>query len=82
MPKEFESLDLTGYDLVISSCSSCSKGVITPVNAPHICYCHTPTRYIWTCTTSTAPTRMVETEVDARHGAPYAALGQSGRGPR
>lgn len=47
MPKEFESLDLTGYDLVISSCSSCSKGVITPVNAPHICYCHTPTRYIW-----------------------------------
>ena len=47
MPKEFESLDLSGFDLVISSCSSCSKGVITPVQAPHICYCHTPTRYIW-----------------------------------
>jgi len=47
MPKAFESLDLRGYDLVISSCSSCSKGIITPVGAPHICYCHTPTRYIW-----------------------------------
>ena len=41
MPLAFESLDLTQYDLVISSCSSCSKGVITRSDAVHICYCHT-----------------------------------------
>lgn len=47
MPRAFESLDLTEYDIVISSCSSCSKGIITRPDAIHICYCHTPTRYIW-----------------------------------
>lgn len=47
MPGAFERLDLTEYDLVISSCSSCCKGVITRPDAVHICYCHTPTRYVW-----------------------------------
>jgi len=47
MPGAFERLDLTEYDLVVSSCSSCSKGVITRPDAAHICYCHTPTRYLW-----------------------------------
>jgi glycosyltransferase involved in cell wall biosynthesis len=47
MPGAFEALDLTEYDLVISSCSSCSKGIITRPDAVHICYCHTPTRYLW-----------------------------------
>jgi glycosyltransferase involved in cell wall biosynthesis len=47
MPKQFEALDLSSYDLVISSCSSCCKGVLTNVTTPHICYCHTPTRYVW-----------------------------------
>lgn len=47
MPGAFESLDLSEYDLVISSCSSCSKGVITRPDAIHICYCHTPPRYVW-----------------------------------
>lgn len=47
MPRAFEALDLTAYDLVISSCSSCSKGVITRPDAVHICYCHTPMRYAW-----------------------------------
>ena len=47
MPGAFEALDLSAYDLVISSCSSCSKGVITRPDAVHICYCHTPTRYVW-----------------------------------
>lgn len=47
MPGAFERLDLTEYDIVISSCSSCSKGVITRADAVHICYCHTPIRYIW-----------------------------------
>lgn len=47
MPRAWESLDLTEYDLVISSSSSCCKGVITRPGAVHICYCHTPTRYLW-----------------------------------
>lgn len=47
MPRAFEALDLSEYDLVLSSCSSCSKGVITRPDAVHICYCHTPTRYVW-----------------------------------
>ena len=47
MPKAWESLDLMEYDLIISSCSSCAKGVLTRPDAIHICYCHTPIRYIW-----------------------------------
>ena len=47
MPGAWERLDLTEYDLVISSCSSCCKGIITRPDAVHICYCHTPTRYVW-----------------------------------
>lgn len=47
MPRAFEALDLMEYDLVISSSSSCSKGVITRPDALHICYCHTPIRYLW-----------------------------------
>ena len=47
MPKAFEALDLSEYDMVISSSSSCSKGVITRPDAVHICYCHTPIRYVW-----------------------------------
>ncbi len=47
MPKAWEALDLTEYDLVISSCSSCCKGVITRPDALHICYCHSPIRYVW-----------------------------------
>ncbi|MBM6717316.1 glycosyltransferase [Gemmiger formicilis] len=47
MPSAFEALDLSEYDLVLSSSSSCSKGVITRPDAVHICYCHTPIRYVW-----------------------------------
>ena len=47
MPKAWEALDLTEYDLVISSCASCCKGVITRPDAVHICYCHSPIRYVW-----------------------------------
>lgn len=47
MPLAFENLDLRKYDLVISNTSSMAKGVITKVETPHICYCHTPTRYLW-----------------------------------
>ncbi|MCR5290549.1 MAG: glycosyltransferase [Treponema sp.] len=47
MPKAFESFDLTGYDLVLCSSSSCAKGVITSPTVPHIAYIHTPMRYAW-----------------------------------
>lgn len=47
MPMAVEDLDLTAYDLVISSSNSYTKGVITRPDAVHICYCHTPMRYAW-----------------------------------
>ncbi|NQU77843.1 glycosyltransferase [Candidatus Falkowbacteria bacterium] len=47
MPTAFESFDLGGFDVVLSSTSAFSKGVIVGPNTLHICYCHTPTRYLW-----------------------------------
>jgi len=47
MPAATEHQNLMDYDLVISSASSFAKGVITKPGALHICYCHTPTRYLW-----------------------------------
>ena len=46
-PLAVEMLDLTGYDLVITSDSGPMKGVITDMEAKHICYCHSPMRYLW-----------------------------------
>jgi glycosyltransferase involved in cell wall biosynthesis len=42
-----EQFDLSGYDLVISSESGPAKGVITSPKTCHVCYCHSPMRYIW-----------------------------------
>lgn len=47
MPKALMELDLTGYDLIISSESGPAKGVCPAPDAFHICYCHTPMRYLW-----------------------------------
>lgn len=47
MPIALEQLDLRDYDLVISSESGPAKGVITSPGALHICYCHSPMRYVW-----------------------------------
>ena len=47
MPAALENFDLTGYDLVISSESGPAKGVLPALNALHICYCHSPMRYLW-----------------------------------
>ncbi len=47
MPLALEQLDLRGYDLVISSESGPAKGVLAGADTPHICYCHTPMRYLW-----------------------------------
>jgi glycosyltransferase involved in cell wall biosynthesis len=46
-PFAFERLDMREYDLVISSSSAFAKGVITRPDALHICYCHTPMRWVW-----------------------------------
>jgi len=45
-PSAVEAWDLTGYDLVISSSHAVAKGVHCR-HAVHVCYCHTPMRYLW-----------------------------------
>ncbi len=47
MSRAIESIDLTGYDVILSSSHAVGKGIIPPSNALHICYCHTPVRYAW-----------------------------------
>lgn len=47
MPLALEQLDLREFDLVISSESGPAKGVIVAPHALHVCYCHSPMRYIW-----------------------------------
>jgi len=50
MPTAIESFNLKGYDVVLSDSSAFSKGIITDIEAMHICYCHTPTKYLWEST--------------------------------
>jgi len=47
MPYALEQLDLSQYDLVISTESGPAKNVVTNPDATHICYCHSPMRYVW-----------------------------------
>ncbi len=47
MPIAVEQLDVTGYDLVISSTAAVAKGVITGPDQVHIAYTHSPIRYAW-----------------------------------
>lgn len=47
MPMALEQLDLSAYDLVISTESGPAKGVIVPPETAHVCYCFTPMRYVW-----------------------------------
>jgi glycosyltransferase involved in cell wall biosynthesis len=46
-PLALEQFDLGGYDLVISSESGPAKGIVTGARTCHICYCHSPMRYLW-----------------------------------
>jgi glycosyltransferase involved in cell wall biosynthesis len=46
-PIALEQLDVSGYDLILSSESGPAKGVVSPAHARHICYCHSPMRYLW-----------------------------------
>jgi len=47
-PLATKQLDVAGYDLIISSDAATVKGVRCDAGAMHICYCHSPMRYIWT----------------------------------
>ena len=46
-PRAIESLDLGAYDLILSSSHCVAKGVQHASSAVHVCYCHTPMRYVW-----------------------------------
>lgn len=46
-PFAISGLNLEGFDLIISSSHCVAKGVNVPEGVLHICYCHTPMRYIW-----------------------------------
>ncbi len=47
MPVAAESLDLTGFDMIISSSHEVSHGVLTKQHAKHICFYHSPSRILW-----------------------------------
>lgn len=47
MPFALESMDMSSYDLIVSSEAGPAKWVIKDPDALHICYCHSPLRYIW-----------------------------------
>lgn len=47
MPAASRSIRLDGYELIVSSESGPIKGIRKPAGARHVCYCHTPMRYIW-----------------------------------
>ena len=46
-PFAIETVDLRKYDLVVSSCFGFAKGVRRAEGAIHVCYCHTPMRWVW-----------------------------------
>ncbi len=46
-PRAVRGFDLRGFDLVVSSSSAAAKGVTPGPGALHLCYCHTPMRYLW-----------------------------------
>jgi glycosyltransferase involved in cell wall biosynthesis len=46
-PLVFERLDLSGFDLVLSSSSAFAKAVRAPRGGRHVCYCYTPARFLW-----------------------------------
>lgn len=47
MPAAWEYFDFSAYDVVISSASAFAKNIITSPQTTHVCYCHSPTRYLW-----------------------------------
>ncbi len=47
MPRAIEELDFSNFDLVLSSSTAFSHGIISPLKTKHVCYCHSPMRYAW-----------------------------------
>jgi glycosyltransferase involved in cell wall biosynthesis len=47
MPLAIDSIDFSGYDLIISTSAAVAKGAIPKDGAKHICYCNSPMRYVW-----------------------------------
>jgi glycosyltransferase involved in cell wall biosynthesis len=47
MPRAWRSLDLSGYDAVVTSAHACVNAIRVPQGRPHVSYCHTPMRYAW-----------------------------------
>lgn len=47
LPQAFESFDLDGFDLVVSSSSGLAHGIIPGPGTTHVCYCHSPPRFLW-----------------------------------
>lgn len=46
-PRAIESFDFSPYDLILSTSHCVAKGAVPRMGALHICYCHTPMRYVW-----------------------------------
>lgn len=47
LPRAIEAFDLSAYDLIVSSSSCVAKGAMKRAEAKHLCYLHSPMRYIW-----------------------------------
>lgn len=58
MPLAFESLDLSTFDIVICVTSEFAKNILTTPEQLHVCYCLTPTRYLWSHTHEYAKGRL------------------------
>lgn len=61
MPIAFESFSFDKYDVVISITSEAAKGIITKPTTKHICYCLTPTRYLWSGYDTYFPDKATQT---------------------
>ena len=60
-PFGVRALDLSGFDVVLSSSSGYAKGIRVPRHALHICYCHTPMRWVWSYATYSERAGMGQT---------------------
>ena len=65
MPHAFENFSFDEYDLVISVTSEAAKGIITKPRTKHICYCLTPTRYLWSGYDSYFPNNLYNNQLIA-----------------
>lgn len=68
LPNAVETLPLSEYDIVISSSSAFSKGVVTKPTTLHISYCHTPMRFVWDWSTEYARENNYETGIRSVFG--------------